>query len=1164
MKTFFKIFISILLVVGCGSESKEARLVPDDQPRRIELLFLGHDAEHHPSHTYMPILASALTKDGINMTYTEDVNDLNADNLERFDGVILYANYEDRMPEQEQALMDYVSEGHAFIPLHCASFCFKDSEAYIDMVGGRFSTHETGIFSAEIVDKEHPIMKEITNFETWDETYVHDKIANDIHVLMERVDGEHREPYTWVKEYGKGKVFYTAFGHDERTWNNEGFQNLVKQGILWAVDSVAKENWTEFMVDMPTLTYEPKDSIPNYEKRDPPLQYQLPLSPEASAKLTQVPPGFKLELFAAEPDIVNPVAMNWDERGRLWVIETVDYPNTVREDKSSGDDVIKILEDTNRDGKADKVTTFAEGLNLPTSFVFVNGGILVSQAPHFLFLKDTDGDDKADSREIIIDGWGTFDTHAGPSNLQMGIDNMIYGVLGYSGFKGEIFGKPFEFGQGVYRFNTDYTKFEFLTKTSNNTWGLGFTEDHSIFASTANNTHSVFLGIENSYFDGVQGISNSGSKKIDGHYFMQPITPNVRQVDVFGGFTAAAGHHFYTAREYPKHYWNKVAFVCEPTGGLVHISKIVEDGAGYLEQDGGNLLSSADEWVSPVEAKVGPDGVVWVADWYNFIVQHNPTPNKERGGYDAENGEGNAYINPLRDRSKGRIWRIVPKTYEARDYPELAGEDPNVLIEALGHDNMFWRLTAQRLLVERNQKDVVKDLLQLVDEGRTETDRLNFAGLHALWTLKGLGDLEGNPEVLNAVEKALGHPRAMVRRAAVQMLPKTDRTARAITKADLLSDKDPKVVLQALLAISELEPSKSRGHKLFAMSETPSIVNDDWLSKAVYIAGARHGTGFVEAYRKKHPREAETMVQEAFPYEIDFQDREWQTMTLPQTIENAGVDIDGSLWFRKTVSLPQTVEGQSAILELALINDHDVTYMNGTEVGATQGYDKKRTYKVESGVLKAGSNTIAVWVEDIGGQGGIYGETHPLALTVGGRRIALEGDWKFSIEKDRSGSTSEFSNKSIAELLYENYGGQLASENALFEGDADQVITIRTIKSEMKYDISEFTVKAGETIELVFENNDFMQHNLLVLAKGSKEMVGAAADKMAQDPNGAERGYIPDMPQVLEATPMVDPEKKAVLRFKVPDEPGEYPYICTFPGHWRIMQGVMKVVANSV
>ncbi len=647
------LLVTLFFLGGCKSDQKK-EIVADDSPRRIEMLFLGHAQEHHNSRAYEPILSAALAKDGINLTYTENVNDLNAKNLEQYDGVIIYANYEDRHPAQEKALEDYVKEGHAFIPIHCASFCFKDSDGYIDMVGGRFSSHGTGTFTAEIVDKEHPIMKNIQEFSTWDETYVHDKIADDITVLMERTEGDRQEPWTWVKNYGDGKVFYTAYGHDERTWNQPEFQKLIKEGILWAVSDGVKKNWAEFSKDIPKLVYEKKDSIPNYEKRDPAPQYQLPLSPEASAKLIQVPVGFKLELFASEPDIINPIAMNWDERGRLWVIETVDYPNTVRDDKGMGDDTIKILEDTDNDGKADKVTVFAENLNIPTSFTFYDGGIVVSQAPQFLFLKDTDGDDKADVKETMIDGWGTYDTHAGPSNLQQGIDNQIYGSVGYSGFEGSIFDKDMKFSQGLYRFDPGFGSFEFLTNTSNNTWGLGITETNAVFGSTANNTHSVFLGIPNANLVGVEGIPAQGSLKIDGHYDMHPTTANYRQVDVFGGFTAAAGHHFYTARNYPEEYWNTYAFVCEPTGGLVHIAKIEKNGAGYIEKDGGNLFAGADEWVSPVEAKVGPDGNVWVADWYNFIVQHNPTPNKDSGGYDAENGDGNAYINPLRDKSAGR------------------------------------------------------------------------------------------------------------------------------------------------------------------------------------------------------------------------------------------------------------------------------------------------------------------------------------------------------------------------------------------------------------------------------------------------------------------------------------------------------------------------------
>lgn len=1023
---FLAYLIPIVFLSACKSDQKQEAV--DDNPRRIEILFLGHAQEHHNSRAYLPILASGLTQSGINITYTENLNDLNAKTLDSYDGLIVYANHESIDPSQEKALLHFVSDGNAFIPIHSASFCFKNSPEYIELVGGQFKDHGTGTFTANITDKSHLSMQSVEEFSTWDETYVHDKISEDITILMERVDGDHREPWTWVKEYGKGKVFYTAYGHDERTWNNSGFQKLITEGILWAVNDNVKKNWEAFSKDIPMLTYEERDNIPNYEKRDPAPKYQMPLTAEESKKLIQVPSGFDLQLFASEPEVINPIAMNWDEKGRLWVIETVDYPNTVRDDKGSGDDRIKILEDTDRDGKADKVTVFADKLNIPTSFAFSNGGIIVSQAPHFLFLKDTNGDDKADVKEIIIDGWGTFDTHAGPSNLQNGIDNKVYGVLGYSGFEGKIFGEDFEFRQGIYRFDKDLTNFEFLTNTSNNTWGLGITEDNSIFASTANNTHSVFLGIPNANFNNVEGAAIQGSMKIDGHYDMQPITANYRQVDVFGGFTAAAGHHFYNARDYPSSFWNKVALVCEPTGGVVHIAKIKKDGAGYVEEDGGNLFAGADEWISPVEAKLGPDGAVWVADWYNFIVQHNPTPRTERGGFDAENGPGNAYVNPLRDKSRGRIWRVIAKSAKKKEPIILDKDDPTALVKALSNHNMFWRLTAQRLLIENGNTDVLPELYRLVNNVNIDSEGLNNGAVHALWTIQGLGVLESIKEAAAVVQGALLHPAAGVRKAAIQILPKRKEVDEILLRYKVLEDMDAGVQLAASLYFSERPPSKEIGAKLYALSQEQHVKHDKWLSQAVYIAASKHAAGFIATYLEDNPT-------------------------------------------FKPISKNGSEEEENQVL-------------NGEMLAET-----------------------------------------------------LVGNYIDKVEK--------------------------IGEPALDDADGGISVTIGTVQNEMKYDITEFVVEAGKPIELIFENTDFMQHNLLIVKPGSKEKVGEAADKLATDPLGAEKNYIPEMTEVLFATALVNPEERVVLRFTAPSEPGIYPYICTFPGHWRIMQGVMKVVASG-
>ena len=173
----------------------------------MEILFWGHANEHHNSQKYVPFLASALSKDGINISYTEDLTDLNQRNLELYDGLIIYANNNSIAKKEEKALLNFVKSGHAFIPLHSASFCFRNSPDFVEMVAGQFKSHKTDTFTSKIVNKIHPIMKNVQEFSTWDETYVQDQLSDDITVLEERVEGEHHEPWTWVKNYGKGRVF---------------------------------------------------------------------------------------------------------------------------------------------------------------------------------------------------------------------------------------------------------------------------------------------------------------------------------------------------------------------------------------------------------------------------------------------------------------------------------------------------------------------------------------------------------------------------------------------------------------------------------------------------------------------------------------------------------------------------------------------------------------------------------------------------------------------------------------------------------------------------------------------------------------------------------------------------------------------------------------------
>jgi len=210
-------------------------LAQADEKKPIKILFLGDNAGHKPQ-TRFKILQPVLAKRGIELTYTDKMEDINDKNLAKYDGLIIYSNITKITSEQEKALLEYVEGGKGFIPLHCASFCFLNSPKYIDLVGAQFQKHGGGTFRTKIAEADHAIMKGFAGFESWDETYVHTKHnTKDRTVLEYREEKDMKEPWTWIRTQGKGRIFYTAWGHDERTWGHPGFHNLVERGVRWAV-----------------------------------------------------------------------------------------------------------------------------------------------------------------------------------------------------------------------------------------------------------------------------------------------------------------------------------------------------------------------------------------------------------------------------------------------------------------------------------------------------------------------------------------------------------------------------------------------------------------------------------------------------------------------------------------------------------------------------------------------------------------------------------------------------------------------------------------------------------------------------------------------------------------------------------------------------------------
>lgn len=1127
-----------------------------DKNGRGEVLFLG-PAKSSQHATWMAV---KLFKSGINLTFTSSLKDLNEENLSHYDALVINGDFPGLPASGEAALKSFVENGKGLVLLNTASGSFKNSEWFSKTAGGRLKSSKEGTTDMKIETPSHAVMQGIQAFRTTDALLSNQQIAGDVTVLTRQTN----EPTSWTRAQGRGRVFYTAYGSSDATWKNRDFLNMLRNGVCWAMGNEVMQRIAALRI--PDVDIYQSDTISDYTRRYLVPKMQEALSPAESNKLTQAPVDFDIQLFAAEPDITKPIAMTWDERGRLWIVESVDYPNAFTEVDSVANDRIKICEDTDGDGKADKFTVFADSLNIPTSIVLTNGGAIVSMAPHFLFLKDTDGDDKADVRDVIMTGWGKQDTHAGPSNLQYGFDNKIWGVVGYSGFDGKINGQPIRFPMGVYRFNPDVSGFEFLAKSSNNTWGLGFTEDNHVFISTANNTHSGYYSLPARHMQRTAGEQSplDPIQKIDGHYDVHAMTPNLRQVDVVGGFTSATGHHFYTARSFPKEYWNRVAFINEPTVRLVHNAIVEPDGAGFKEADGWNLLASSDEWFGPVQAQTGPDGAVWVADWYNFIIQHNVFVKEQAPREmvlpftDQPHGKGNAFESKLRDVAHGRIYRVVYNKAKPYVPVKLSANDVPRLLAALENDNMFWRMTAQRLLVESKRQEVIPALYKIISNPAVDAAGLNSPAVHALWTLHGLGEL--NAASLAVVGKALKHPAPGVRKAAVEVLPKNKTGLDAIVRSNILNDKNLQARVAAFRVLTDFPASAAAGNLVYKATAVSQNAKDPWLARALFAAAITHEKGFLAAAAAPQSVAANTfraamikgLNQSAYkvdrggtPFKADAAGREIFIKAMVSKHRERA--LNGMIVAHGDAQNGYGLYIEKGALTMA-VNQKGVTYKAATTAPLP---DK---FEAGASLLKNGDIKLLIDGKEAAKAKAPALFSTPPEAPVRGGEDALENspiaayDGRFPFTGGLQNITLEL-NRPNAKTA------STAAEGAI----PPLVIDMKVVKDIMQYDKKRISVKAGQKVTIRLENPDGMQHNLLIIKPGSLQKVGAAADAMVRDPKASQMQYVPKVPEVLFATKLVSPGETVVLKFTAPAAAGEYPFVCTFPGHWRGMNGIMQV-----
>jgi putative heme-binding domain-containing protein len=449
-----------------------------------------------------------------------------------------------------------------------------------------------------------------------------------------------------------------------------------------------------------------------------------PKTPAEEQKCFHLPPGFAIELVASEPDIGKPINLNFDDRGRLWLTQSIEYPFPAPPGRKPRD-VIKILE-LAHDGRAERVTTFADGLNIPIGILpitiqkrgqspsFSEQGAIVYSIPNIYRVLDTDGDGRADKRELLYGSFGYKDTHGMASSFTWGFDGWIYACHGFSNtsvVKGAD-GVAVKMNSGnTYRFKADGSHVEQFTHGQVNPFGLCFDPLGNLYSADCE-TKPVTMLLRGGYYQ-------SFGKPNDGLGFAPEMCDHKH------GSTAIAGMVYYAADQFPPEYRDTV-FMGNVVTNRINHDRLERHGSSYKAILQPDFLISDDPWFRPVDIKIGRDGALYVADFYNRIIGHYEVP----------------LTHPGRDKKRGRIWRIVYRGPDGKNQAVSPRADWNKagvgdLISDLAHPNLTVRMKAANQLVERGGQEVTAAVQAIVKSPASA-----FQRMHGLWVLERLHVLD--------------------------------------------------------------------------------------------------------------------------------------------------------------------------------------------------------------------------------------------------------------------------------------------------------------------------------------------------------------------------------------------------------------------------------------
>ena len=830
-----------------------------------------------------------------------------------FDVVLLNYNGPNWSQQMQADFVEYVRNGGGLVLVHAANNAFRDWAEFNEMIGlgwrpaaiGRCAkvnpqTGETELslggknsghgskhaFQVTVRQPEHPIMRGMPSewMHATDELYHNMRgTAKNLTILSsaysdpkQRGTGEH-EPITWEVGFGKGRVIVTSMGHfwPQQDWWDSlycvGFQTILARSCEYAATgevtlAIAEKfpGTSEVSIRKPSETWNSQTNVAaKLEKADP---YAM-ISPEAQLATFQLADGYIADLVAAEPDVQEPVLTVWDGNGAMYVAEMLSY---MQDEKGTGTKTlkngrIKRLEDTDGDGRMDRVTVFVDGLNLPRAILPLDGRIAVREtdSTRVIAYRDTDGDGVADESETIFEG--STKGRNGPgksvehqdSGLIWNLDNWIY--VSYNE-------ERYRFTEGKWiaeRQPSQWTQ-----------WGLDRDDIGRLFWS--DNTHPLkAVQLHPKYWNVARKWmtkSFSGDPVDTGDPY-DPGFMNAKSLCLLndrGGsatevraFTSVCGQSVF--RGHKLSFKDRGRYFCvDPTIHVLRRANIV-DRAGKImlekaEPGDAEFLLSPDINCRFVNTATGPDGTLYVTDMYRGIIQDagwlSPGPRQ----FIRESG--------LWDNNRhGRIWRIRHRDHEPGRLPGMLDESTVELVRHLEHPNGWWRDTAQKLIVLRDDRESVLPLL----EATVRFNQNPLARLHALWTLEGIGAV--NAEILNS---AYVDRDWRVRRAGIQvaesMLP--EKPGILADLSALSRDSHPEVAKQLIFtfgtvgseeAIEVIQQAarKHRTHQgvmlattvsLWGMKDLPLIAElDDPLWKT-YLANWERGLDFPKNFPDQQRR----------------------------------------------------------------------------------------------------------------------------------------------------------------------------------------------------------------------------------------------------------------------------------------------------------------------